>query len=122
MGSSSSSRFGFCKSSLASAIRICQPPENSSVRRCHSSLRKPRPVSTASHLRFDRIPVAGTKFMLDALIAFRDLAIFRRRMIEFWHARGQVFHLLFHFSQPGKTAMHSANTVRPESVSPSCGR
>ena len=28
---------GFCSSSLASAMRICQPPENSSVRRAQSS-------------------------------------------------------------------------------------
>ena len=38
---------GFCSNSLASAMRICQPPENSSVLRSQSSLEKPRPPSTA---------------------------------------------------------------------------
>ncbi len=33
-------------SSFASARRICQPPENSSVQRVQSSFRNPRPVST----------------------------------------------------------------------------
>src|SRR5258707_200802 len=48
VGSSSSSRLGWPRSSLASAIRICQPPENISVGRPKSEVLNPRPCSTVA--------------------------------------------------------------------------
>ena len=43
VGSSSSSRSGWRRKSLASAMRICQPPENSEHGRSKSVTLKPRP-------------------------------------------------------------------------------
>ncbi len=40
--------------------------------------------------------------MLDALVALRHLRVLRRRVVEFGHASGQLFHLLFHASQMRK--------------------
>ena len=56
----------------------------------------------APDLRLDGVSVASAKFVLEALIALRDLRVFRRGVIELGHASGQVFHLLFHLSQLGK--------------------
>ena len=56
----------------------------------------------ASYLGFDGVSVAGAKFVFEALIALRDLRVFRRRLVELGHARGQVFHLLLHLAQLGK--------------------
>ena len=46
VGSSSKSTSGLRMSSFASAMRICQPPENSVVERVMSRSVKPRPNST----------------------------------------------------------------------------
>ena len=43
VGSSKSSRSGFCNSSLASSMRMRQPPENSEVWRVKSLRSKPSP-------------------------------------------------------------------------------
>ena len=40
--------------------------------------------------------------MLDTLVALRHLRVLRRRVVEFGHASGQLFHLLFHASQMRK--------------------
>ena len=83
---------------------------------------KPKPGEHRADLRLDGVSVAGGEFVLDAMVAFRHLRVLRRCVVEFGHAPGQLFHLLFHVAQIANTDMHSANTVRPESASPSCGR
>ncbi len=80
-------------------MRICQPPENSSVWRVQSSLPKAQAAEHGAHLRIEGVSVAGLEFVLDALVALGDLRIFRRRVVDFGHARGQVFHLLLHGAQ-----------------------
>ncbi len=96
MGSSSSSRLGFCSSSLASASRICQPPENSSVCRSQSSLRKPNPMQNPSDFGLNRVAVAGAEFMLQAVIAVGDVGILRAGVVEFGDAMRERLQLPLH--------------------------
>ena len=68
MGSSISSRFGRASRSFASAIRICQPPENSSVFLCLVGEREAEPLQHLGHARVD-LPAA------QVLEALRHLGI-----------------------------------------------
>ena len=83
-------------------MRICQPPENSSVRRFQSSLREAQAGEHGAHLRFDRVAVARAELAVDALEAVGDLRVFRDSRIELAHAVRELFHLLLQRAQVGE--------------------
>ena len=83
-------------------MRICQPPENSSVRRFQSSLRKAEAGEHRAHLRFDGVAVARAEFAFDPVEALGDLRVLRAGGVELGHAVRQRFLLLFHVAQVGE--------------------
>ena len=58
-----------------------------------------QPRKHGADLGLDGVSVASGEFVLDALVALRDLRVLRRCVVELGHAPGQLFHLLFHGAQ-----------------------
>ena len=63
---------------------------------------KTQPRKHGADLGLDGVSVASGEFVLETLVALRDLRVFRRCVVELRHAPGEFFHLLFHGAQFGK--------------------
>ena len=96
MGSSSSSRFGFSSSSFASAMRICQPPENFLGAAIPIRGRKAQPGQHGAHLRLDRVAIARAEFAIELMKTVGHLRVFHSRRIKLGHLVSELFHLPLH--------------------------
>ncbi len=80
-------------------------------------------IEHGPHLRLDRIPVVSTKLAIEPVKTICHTAVFFARGIEIAPFDASVSPIPAPISRRfAKTAMHSAKTLRPESVNPSCGR
>ncbi len=77
-------------------MRICQPPENSSVRRCQSACAKAQAGQNGADLRLDGVAVARAKLTFELMEAVGHLRVFGAGGIELRHLARQLLHLAFH--------------------------
>ena len=123
VGSSSSSRPGRPSSSLASAMRICQPPENVSVGRSKSSSREPEAAQHRRHLQLDAVAVAEAEPILQLAVAHEHrlvLVVGHRGVAEPLLER---VHLGLHVQQRReREARLFEHACGPLCSRPSCGR
>ena len=76
-----------------------------------------------AHFGFDRISVASAKFVLHSLVPVGHSRIFGAGVVDLRHLVQSAISISCSMARrSSNTDMHSAKTVRPERVRPSCGR
>ncbi len=99
MGSSRSSKLGLASSSLASAMRICQPPLNSSRPARPILLAEAQAGEHAAHLRVERVAIERVKPVLQHGVSLGCSLVLRAFVIQFGQLPGEPLDLMLHFAQ-----------------------